>query len=92
MQTIGIDFNVILKCLQEIKEYRQNNESEQYIYHTIKHKYGNEFHDIPFTLNTLLQIEYNSDDDKSEPSLTSGTTTSESLDSSDCCESDHSSD
>lgn len=91
-QETGIDFHIILKCVDEIKEMRQFEWDEKDIYHYIKDNYAQHFYDIPFTLNTLLQIDYNSDDDKTEHSLTSGTTTEQSLSSDDCVESDHSSD
>lgn len=45
-----------------------------------------------FTLNNLFGIDYNSDDENPEPSLSSGTTTEQSLDSSDCVESSSSDD
>lgn len=91
-QETGIDFGIIVECVQLIKQMRGENCSEKEIYYYIKDKYSHHFYDVAFTLNTLLQIEHNSDDDISEASLTSGTTTDQSLSSSDCVESDHSSD
>lgn len=71
---------------------RQDGLDEREIYYEIKDNYGHHFYDLYFTLNTLLQIDYNSDNDKTEKSLTDKTTTEETLTSSDCVESDHSSD
>lgn len=54
---------------------RKNNLSECEIYHIVKEKYGQYFYDCAFTLNNLFGIDYNSDDDNTETSMTSGTTT-----------------
>lgn len=91
-KTTGIDFNIILECCAYIKQARSTNLSEWDIYYAIKTEYGHHFYDVYFTLNSLLQIDYNSDDDVEDESMTSETTTEQSMITDDCVVSDHSSD